>query len=182
MFDIRAIQQQVLYENVRAASNEETARKVVFGTPNEPDQIDAEWVQSSMQALERTFERTAVEQIRMRCQCGYGMEERLSLLCELIAASSSLEEFASHEKARTAGMYYSDGALYLQFFYCPCPMLATVDRLETDAWCQCTRGYTKALFERAFGCEVEVELLKSIKTGGESCLQRITLKGTVWRA
>ena len=89
MFDIRAIQQQVLYENVRAASNEETARKVVFGTPNEPDQIDAEWVQSSMQALERTFERTAVEQIRMRCQCGYGMEERLSLLCELIAASSS---------------------------------------------------------------------------------------------
>lgn len=180
MFDIRAIQQQVLFENVRALSSEQTASKVVFGSPNEPAENDAEWVKSAMQRLERTFDKSAVEQIRMRCQCGYGMEERLVLLGELIAASSSLEEFASHEKARAAGMYYRDGALYLQFFFCPCPMLASVDRLETDTWCQCTKGYTKTLFERAFGCRVEVELLKSIKTGGDVCLQRITLKGAVW--
>jgi predicted hydrocarbon binding protein len=181
MFDIRAIQEQVLYENVRAASNEQTASEVVYSAPTGTAVSDAEWVASSMQKLEQAFDKPAVDQIRMRCQCGYGIEERLTLIKELIAASSSLEEFAGHEKARAAGMFYRDGALYLQFFFCPCPMLATLDRLESDTWCQCTRGYTKVLFERAFGCEVEVELLKSIKTGGDVCLQRITPKGAVWR-
>ena len=181
MFDIRTIQQQVLYENVRAASNEQTASEVVYGIPGATPENDAAWVKSAMRRLENCFDKPAVEQIRMRCQCGYGMEDKLALLRELIGESSSLEEFASLEKARAAGMYYSDGALYLQFFFCPCPMLATVDRLESDTWCKCTQGYSKVLFERAFGCKVEVELLKSIKTGGDVCLQRITPKGRIWQ-
>lgn len=180
MFDIRTIQEQVLFANVREAKDEQSASEVVYGNPNALPEDDAAWVKSSMLRLENSADRSTVKKIRMRCQCGYGMEEKLALLQELIEASSSLEEFASLEKARAAGMYYSDGALYLQFFFCPCPMLATVDRLESDTWCQCTLGYSKTLFERAFGCEVEVELLKSIKTGGDVCLQRITLKKTVW--
>ena len=90
-----------------------------------------------------------------------------------MASSSNLEEFAKQDKAKAAGLSYQDGELYLQFPFCPCPMLAEVDKLETNTWCQCTTGYSKVLFEKAFGCEVDVELLKSIKMGDDICLMKI---------
>lgn len=82
-------------------------------------------------------------------------------------------KFASHDKAKAAGISFRDGELYLQFPFCPCPMLAEVDKLETNTWCQCTTGYSKVIFEKAFGCEVDVELLKSIKMGDDICLMKI---------
>lgn len=44
----------------------------------------------------------------------------------------------------------------------------------------CTTGYSKVLFETAFGCEVDVELLKSIKAGDDACLMKIIPLGKVW--
>lgn len=151
---------------------------MVYG---EHEEDDATWVQSTMTRLENCFDCSAVKQIRMNCQCGYGMDERLVLVKELIAASCSMEEFGSLEKANAAGMFCTDGELYLQFPFCTCPMLADVDNLNTYAWCQCTTGYSRFLFEEAFGCEVDVELLKSIKAGDEICLMKIIPLGTIWK-
>jgi predicted hydrocarbon binding protein len=109
------------------------------------------------------------------------MDEKLALLKELMASSSSLEEFASQDKARAAGLSCIDGELYLQFPFCPCPMLAEVSKLDSDTWCQCTTGYSKVLFEKAFGCEVDVVLLKSIKMGDDICLQKIIPHDTLWK-
>jgi predicted hydrocarbon binding protein len=142
---------------------------------------NATWVKSTMGRLESCFDKSAVKQIRMNCQCGYGMDEKLELLKELVESSSNLDEFANQEKAKAAGLSYENGELYLQFPFCPCPMLADVDKLETDTWCQCTTGYSKALFEKAFGCEVDVELLKSIKMGDHICLQKIIPRDTIWK-
>lgn len=178
MFNIRKIQEQVLFNAVKSASDEETAAKIVYG---QNDDNDAVWVKSSMSRLENCFDESEVKKIRMNCQCGYGMEEKLALVKELVAASSSLEEFGSLEKANAAGMYCDEGQLYLQFPFCPCPMLADVDKLDTDTWCLCTTGYSKVLFEQAFGCAVDVELLKSIKMGDERCLMKIIPLGRIWK-
>lgn len=180
MFDIRKIQEQVIYGAVKAASNDETAAAVVFGEGAQT-QDNAVWVKSTMKRLEERFDSAAVKQIRMNCQCGYAMDEKLALVNELLASSSSLEEFANQPKARAAGLSCENGELYLRFGFCPCPMLAEVDRLESLAWCQCTTGYSKVLFEKAFGCEVDVELIKSIKAGGDICLMKIIPRGDVWK-
>jgi len=169
MFDIRKIQEKVIFDAVKNESDEQTAQSVVEG--NQED--DPTWVKNTMSRLEKRFDAQTVKKIRMHCQCGYGMEERLEFIKSLIYRSSSMEEFASHEEARAAGLSFSDGTLYLQFPFCPCPMLANVDRLKTNTWCQCTTGYSKVLFEKAMGCNVEVELLKSIKMGDEICLMKI---------
>jgi hypothetical protein len=107
------------------------------------------------------------------------MDEKLALVKELMAMSSNMEEFGNHEKSRAAGLSYSNGELFLMFPFCPCPMLAKVERLESKTWCQCTTGYSKVLFEKAFGCEVDVELLKSVKAGDDCCLMKITPLGAV---
>lgn len=172
MFDIRKIQEQILYEAVKLESDDETAKLIVHGdNGSAKNQDNAAWVKSAMHRLENKFDPATTKQIRMTCQCGYGMDEKLKLIENLIASSSSMEEFASLAKA--AGLFYQGGVLYLQFQFCPCPMLADVDRLETNTWCQCTTGYSKVLFEKAFGCEVDVELLKSVKMGDDVCLMTI---------
>ncbi len=183
MFDIRKVQEQVLFGAVKAASDDETAAEIVYGEAGQAssEEDNAVWAKSAMRRLNRRFDRTAAKQIRMNCQCGYGMDEKLALLKELMASSSSLEEFAKQDKARAAGLSFKNGDLYLQFPFCPCPMFAEVDKLDSDTWCQCTTGYSKVLFEKAFGCEVDVELLQSIKTGGEICLQKIIPHDSIWK-
>jgi hypothetical protein len=182
MFDIRKIQEQALYEAVKSESCDKIASEIVYGkfgaAGSEDDPI---WVKSAMKRLESSFEKPVVKQIRMHCQCGYGMDEKLALVRELIEASSSMEELGNLEKAKAAGLSCIGGELHLQFPFCPCPMLSKVDRLDTDAWCQCTTGYSKVLFEKAFECKVDVELLKSIKMGDEICLMKIIPEGRVWK-
>ena len=99
----------------------------------------------------------------------------------LKASAANLETFAGSAEAHAAGLFCQDGALYLQFDACPCPMLAEVDKLDTLSWCQCTAGYSKVLFEKAFDCAVDVELLESIKMGDDRCLMQITLHDPLWQ-
>ncbi len=182
MFDMRKIQERVIFDAIKAVSNDEIATKIVYGEHEQSSSEDnATWVKSTMNRLENHFDRAAVKQIRMNCQCGYGMDEKLELVKELMEASSSLEEFARHDKAKAAGLSYTNGELYLQFPFCPCPMLADVEKLETNTWCQCTTGYSKVLFEKAFGCEVAVELLQSIKMGDKVCLMKIIPRDAIWK-
>lgn len=169
MFNIRKIQEQVTYTSVKNESNEDIALQIVDNLQED----NATWVKNTMKRLDEKFDALTVKKIRMNCQCGYGMDEKLAFVKELMANSSSLEEFANHEKAKTAGLSFSNGELFLMFPFCPCPMLAEVERLETKTWCQCTTGYSKVLFEKAFGCKVDVELIKSVKAGDEICLMKI---------
>lgn len=182
MFDIRKIQEQVIYRVVKSARNDEMAKEIVYGKDEGARTEDnPTWVKSTMKRLENNFDNIAIKQIRMGCQCGYGMEDKLELVKDLVKSSSNMEEFGNLPKAKAAGLYYEEGELYLQFNFCPCPMLAEVDKLETNTWCQCTTGYSKVLFEKAFECEVEVELLKSIKMGQDKCLMKIIPQGTIWK-
>lgn len=181
MFDIRKIQENVIYEAVKNESNGDIAREIVYEKEGSSKLEDnATWVNSTMNRLEVKFGKVTAKKIRMKCQCGYEMDKKLDLVKELMGLSSSLEEFGILQKAKDAGLYYEKENLYLQFKFCPCPMLADVERLDSNVWCQCTTGYSKVLFEKAFQCKVDVELLKSIKMGNERCLMKIIPQGLIW--
>lgn len=182
MFDIRKMQENMIYESVKAESNETIASEVVYGRePSAHTENNPDWVKSAMHRLESRFDFETIKKIRMNCQCGYGMNEKLALVKELKSTAASIEEFTDSEKAKAAGLFCRDGELFLEFGFCPCPMLAEVEKLESSSWCQCTAGYSKVLFEKAFDCNVDVVLLKSIKMGDNICLMKITLHNPVWQ-
>ena len=170
MFDIRKIQEQVILAAIKKESNEETAIRIT----DKQEEDNPTWVKNTMKRLDEAFNASTVKKIRMNCQCGYAMDEKLALVKEIMAMSSCIKEFGNHEKAKAAGLSFSNGELFLMFPFCPCPMLADVENLENKTWCQCTTGYSKVLFEKAFGCNVDVELLKSVKAGDDICLMKIT--------
>lgn len=169
------MQERAIYNAVKAETNDETAQMIINGD----NENDLSWVNNTMKRLEDNFDKSTIKKIRMNCQCGYGMDEKFALLNELVRSSANLEEFTLNEKAKAAGLSLIDNQLHLQFPFCPCPMLAKVEKLNTNTWCQCTTGYSKVVFEKAFGCEVNVELLKSIKMGDDICLMKIIPLGTI---
>ncbi|HNX97216.1 MAG TPA: DUF6144 family protein, partial [Candidatus Aminicenantes bacterium] len=67
MFDIRKIQERVIFEAVKVASDEETAHGIVHGASPQGAEDDATWVKSTMARLEKRFERATVRRIRMNC-------------------------------------------------------------------------------------------------------------------
>lgn len=181
MFDIRKIQEQSIFEAIKKISDSETASEIVFGqSDGARSEANSVWVESTMSRLMQKFDAKTVKQIRMGCQCGYGMDEKIDLLMELKRNSTNMEEFARSEKAHDAGLSYENGQLYLQFVFCPCPMLAEVSHLNSMAWCECSAGYSKVLFEKAFECAVDVTMLKSIKCGDDVCLMKIVPSGNIW--
>jgi hypothetical protein len=174
MFDIRKIQEETIANVVAECSDRETAEQIVYGKDEcAKEESNGVWVNATMKRLEEKFTPAQTKQIRMHCQCGYGMDEKVALLQELKATNPDIETWANSEKAKAAGLFYENGFLYLQFDFCPCPMLAEVDHLESKTWCECTTGYSKVLFEKAFHCKVDVELLESIKAGDKRCLMKM---------
>lgn len=181
MFDIRKLQEQTIYDAVKAASDDNKANFVVYGENREAVSEDAaSWVPSTMARLEQCFDKPTIKTIRMACQCGYGMEEKIELVQKLFSSVSNSDEFSELEAAKKAGLFIKNEELYLQFPFCPCPMLAEVERLNSDSWCQCTTGYSTVLFEKALGCSVEVELIKSVKMGDDICLMKIIPSKPIW--
>ena len=95
MFDIRKIQENIIYEAVRAESNEDIANEVVYGKDNmSKAENNSDWVKSSMIRLENNFETETIKKIRMNCQCGYEMDEKIALVMELKSDSSNIEDIS----------------------------------------------------------------------------------------
>lgn len=181
MFDIRKMQENALYAAVQKESDAQIADEVVYGQKQGAEKEDSAWVNAAMLRLEERFRFPARVRIRRRCQCGFGMEEKLALLNRLKDSVSSIEDLTASQEAKAAGLFSQNGNLYLQFQFCPCPMLKNVKSLRSDTWCLCTTGYSKELFEKAFSCEADVDLLQSIKKGDPVCLMKITLHNPLWR-
>ena len=73
MFDIRKIHEQVIFNAVKAESNEIIAKNIV----NREFEDNPTWVKNTMKRLEDNFDQRTVKKIRMKCQCGYAMNTRV---------------------------------------------------------------------------------------------------------
>lgn len=61
-----------------------------------------------------------------------------------------------------------------KFGNCVCPIVTTGISTNPEL-CNCTKGFTKALFTALLDRKVQVELIETVLTGGKSCKQRITI-------
>lgn len=165
-----------LYQNIIKHSTLDVAQKIAFGidlpvTPTKNQKN--EWVKFICCELEKHFDEHTIKNIRMDCNCTEKLAESKEFIKKIYTASSSIEDFVEKMNAYSAGWYIKEGYLFTKYFSCPCPMLESIDILPTKTWCYCTVGYSKKIFEYVFDCEVEVELLESIKMGNSQCLMKI---------
>ncbi len=66
------------------------------------------------------------------------------------------------------GLIMSDG-------YCMCPLVEKGPDGLSPTFCLCSTGYVKEIFARSTGKKVNVELIDSLKQGGQDCIFRINI-------
>ena len=170
-----------LKRNLLRFCDETLADSIAFEIPlpsRATDKEKAAWVRHVVASLERHFSRDTVRSVMMGCHCENlcRLGEMKQWLGQLYGESSSVASFVEKVNSHGAGWRIEDGAIYTKFLWCECHMLKDVDSFSSTTWCHCTEGYTKALFEHVLGCEVESELVQTIKTGHECCIVKIMPK------
>ena len=173
-----------LFNNIRKYGGPNAACEITFGVPLDSEATKekrAEWVFHVTKALQEKFDEATIKSIRYGCHCNEDgkLEESRQRIKGVYESCNSMEDFVSRMNQSGSGWYLENEILFTRYTSCSCPMLEAVEIMDTKTWCYCTVGYNKAIFESVFGCDIDVELLKSIKMGHEQCLMRIVPLGTV---
>lgn len=171
-----------LFNNIQKYGGTNAAREITFGVPLDSEATKekrAEWVFRITKAMEENLDEATIKNIRCGCYCNEDgkLEESRQRIKGLYESSHSMEDFVSRMNESGSGWYLENGVLHTKYTSCSCPMLEAVYIMDTKTWCYCTVGYNKAIFETVFGCDIDVELLQSIKMGHEQCLMRIVPLG-----
>lgn len=134
-----------------------------------------EWAKSICEYLNENYDAKKVSEIRMDCACGpeLGKGKKLKDLYE-----KETDPVAFVQKANNLNQGFTlafDGKSYfLTYPQCYCSCVKRVNQTLPKAWCDCALGYTKKMFSYIFSCNVQVELLSSVKMGDDDCRIKIT--------
>ena len=136
-----------------------------------------DWARDLCAFLNETYDDETVRAIRMDCACGPAFGK--GRIKALYREEPDPAAFAERVNALDYGFTLTwDGVSWcLVYPECYCACVKKIAEPLPRAWCDCTVGYPKRMFEDVFGRPVEAELLSSVKQGGDACRIRITLCG-----
>ena len=134
------------------------------------------WAKALCGYLNDRYDEETVKAIRMDCACGpYAINGKLKALYE---KSDGPADFVKKVNELDPGfsLEYDGTSYYVVYPQCYCSCVKRAEGQLPKAWCYCTLGYSKRMFETILGKETEGELLSSIKAGDTVCRIRITVQ------
>jgi len=132
------------------------------------------WISSLIKGLdEHVDEKTRaliLEQCGRQCQSQSFIKKAKAIYQK----SKGIDEFLEKLSRTYKHLHTEDDGVYVIYPRCYCGQVKTIPRGElSGTYCNCSRGWAKALFEGALGRPVEVVLEKSIINGDDECKFRI---------
>lgn len=134
------------------------------------------WANDICKYLEDKYSPQEIKKIRIDCSCNPSKKEMENTRW-LYTEATDLDEFVENYNREYAGqhsIWYEGGELFFSYPACYCSCVKRVSETLPETWCLCTLGYTKKLFDYVFECDTAVELIESIKMGGNRCVVKIT--------
>lgn len=113
-----------------------------------------------------------LDQCGRQCQSGSFIKKARSIY----EKSENVDEFVESLSKVYKHLHREGDGVYLVYPKCYCSMVSKIPAGKLAAvYCNCSRGWAKALFEGALKKPVEVVLLRSIKRGDKECKFKIIL-------
>lgn len=133
-----------------------------------------EWANNICRFLNERYDNETVMSIRMDCACG-PETGKCKKVKEMFDKSLNPEAFVDRVNKLNLGytLEYDGENYFLIYPRCYCSCVKNIPKNVPEAWCYCTIGYTKKLFEFVFEGEVEAELINSVKLGADNCRIRV---------
>ena len=94
-----------------------------------------------------------------------------------LAKAGDLAEFAGifNQKEKSVRLESAEDGLLFIYPECYCACVKRVPEPVPRTWCLCTLGHVRSLFSQVLGREPEVELLETVKSGGERCVIKVII-------
>lgn len=130
-----------------------------------------DWANEVCEYLEKKYDKDTNMRIREKCICNDGKStatkmlkyfNQTSCISEFVDSFNGNETFASLE-------YINENKIMFCYHECYCGCVKRVEEQLPEVWCYCTLGYAKSVFSKVFSKDVKVELIESIKMGGQRC-------------
>ena len=143
---------------------------VVMGGRNE------NWITTLMNGLSENVDEKTLAKVLEQCGRQCQSQSFIKKAKSIHQKSKSTEEFLDKLGKIFKHLHREGDKVYFVYPRCVCPRVNKIPKGKlAGIYCNCSRGWTRALFEGATGRSVEVAMEKSIIDGDDQCKFRIML-------
>jgi len=134
------------------------------------------WIAWIIAALDEHVDDETKAKILEQCGRQCQSENLVKKARKIYEKSENLDEFLDKFGQVYENLYREGDKVFIVYPKCYCPNVDKIPQGKLSAtYCNCSRGWAKALFEGALGRQVEVIMEKSIIDGDEQCKFRVVL-------
>jgi predicted ArsR family transcriptional regulator len=136
----------------------------------------AKWIRTLMDGLDKNVDQKTIAKILEQCGRQCQTQSFIKKAKAIYQKSADTNDFLEKLGQTYKHLHLEGNKVYLVYPKCYCSQVNKLSKEElSGTYCNCSRGWAKALFEEAMGKPVEVTLEKSIIRGDDQCKLRIML-------
>lgn len=134
------------------------------------------WITTLMEGLNKNVDEKTIAKILEQCGRQCQSQNFIKKARNIYQESKSTEEFLEKLGQIYKHLHREEKGVYIVYPKCYCSQVNKIPKGKlSGVYCNCSRGWAKALFEGALGRPVEVIKEKSIISGDSECRFRIML-------
>ena len=136
----------------------------------------AKWIAALIEGLNRNVDEKTLAVILEQCGRQCQSQSFIKKARSIYEKSKSIDEFLKKLGQTYRHLHIEGGKVYIVYPKCYCSQVSKIPKGKlSGTYCNCSRGWVKALFEGAIGRPVEVVMEKSIINGDDQCRFRVAL-------
>jgi predicted ArsR family transcriptional regulator len=134
------------------------------------------WITTLMEGLDKNLDKGTIAKILEQCGRQCQTQSSIKKARDLYQKSKNTDEFLDRLAKVNKHIHREGDKVYLIYPKCYCSQVNNIPKGRlSGTYCNCSRGWAKALFEGTIGKPVEVTMEKSIINGDDQCKFRIIL-------
>jgi hypothetical protein len=134
------------------------------------------WIATLMVGLDKNVDEKTIAKILEQCGRECQTQSSIKEARDIYQKSKSRDEFLDRLAQVNKHIHKEKDKVYLIYPKCYCSQVNKIPRGKlSGTYCNCSRGWAKALFEGATGKPVGVIMEKSIINGDDQCKFQIIL-------
>lgn len=134
------------------------------------------WITNLIDSLEKNVDEKTIAKILEQCGRQCQSQSFINKARAIHAKSKNTDDFLEKLSRIYKHLHREGEKVYLVYPKCYCSQVNKIPKGKlSGTYCNCSRGWAKALFEGATGKPVEVTMEKSIINGDDQCKFRVEL-------
>jgi predicted ArsR family transcriptional regulator len=134
------------------------------------------WITNLIDGLNENVDEKTIAKILEQCGRQCQSQSFITKAKEIYKKSKNADDFLEKLGRVYKHLHREGDKVYLMYPKCYCSQVNKIPKGKlSGTYCNCSRGWAKALFEGAIGRPVEVIMEKSIINGDNQCKFRVIL-------